>query len=203
MSKICPNCNKPIPDGTTFCVYCGAKVSQGGSGGMNYQNIQPPHSPVGGNIPQELQEIVVDRNERYIDGLNDSAIKTFATGGGFGTNKIFFTNKRFYAKMNRFSFRKGIGTSNYIIPIDDITGVHLIHSNPIQWIIMAVISLIIGFVGVWPAFFSVVVFSVIYFFSKGTYMEVAYLGTVTELSVKMYKYNTVLDFQKKLSATIK
>ena len=36
------------------------------------------------------------------------------------------------------------------------------------------------------------------FFSKGTYLQIAYPGDVTEVSVKMYSYTAVTDFIKKL-----
>lgn len=199
MSKTCPNCKKNIPDGTVFCTYCGSKVLNGsgtsnGGSNSNYSGGNTANWAMGKSIPEEFKELIVQSDEQYIAGLKDSAVKTFASGNGIGTNKIFFTNKRFYGKTNHFSLKNGIKTDNFIIPLENITGINIVHSNPIQWIVAAIISII--------TIILPIIFIIGYFVRKGTYLEIAYPGNVAKFSVKMYQYNTIIDFQKKLSKAI-
>lgn len=232
MSVICPNCQKSLNDGTKFCHFCGSKISvnsqyqQGGhyagsgsnrqttqfSGGGTYQKSV---SYGGGSpIPQELMNQVVDSGERMIAFLGDSAVKTLVTGGGIGTNRIFFTDRRFYAKSNHFSLKKGIITNNLIVDLQEISGSSILHINPIGKLILAVLLFLAGVLfvdqglpvpkgtGVVIGIILGVVFVISYFLKKGTYLRISYPGDSTDLSVKMYSYNKILEFHKKLRSAI-
>lgn len=231
MSTICPNCKKTLNDSTKFCHFCGSKISVNSqyqqsakymSGGTNQQNsqfsggtYQQTVSYGGGNpVPQGLLNQVVDSKERMIASLGDSFAKTLVTGGGIGTNRIFFTDKRFYAKTNHFSLRNGIITNNLIVDLQSISGSSILHINPIGKLVLAGLLFLIcvlfldkflpiqngaGFV---VGIILAVVFIISYFLKRGTYLRVSYPGDSTDLSVKMYSYNTILEFHKKLRSAI-
>lgn len=223
MSIICPNCNKTLNDNAKFCHYCGGKISgsatvppkstiqNGGSVSGYSQKHTYVHSNQGTPVPQELADQVVDPGEKMIACLKDSAAKTFVTGNGIGTNKIFFTNKRFYAKTNQFSLRSGIFTNNFVVDLADISGTQILHRNPIGSLLGACLFLILGFIASaissQPAMIGIgivvaIICGINFFIKRGTYLQISYPGNFMDLSVKMYRYNTVMEFQKKLRATI-
>lgn len=224
MSTTCPKCKKTLNDNAKFCHYCGGKITGGAttttkniyqntgsgssSGYYQKQSYVPPNS--GTSIPKELIDQVVDPSEKMIACLKDSAVKTFVSGGGIGTNKIFFTNKRFYAKTNQISLRKGIVTNNFVVDLVDITGTQILHQNPIGSLIMAGLTLIFGlaaaalfdpFIGLIGVLVAIVC-CIQFFLKRGTYLQISYPGNFMNLSVKMYPYTTVMEFQKRLRATI-
>lgn len=231
MSTICPNCKKTLNDGTKFCHFCGSKISVNSqyqqstkykSGGTYQQNsqfsggtYQQTVSNGGGNpVPQGLLDQIVDSNERMIASLGDSFAKTLITGGGIGTNRIFFTDKRFYAKTNHFSLRKGIITSNLIVDLKAISGSSILHINPIGKLVLAGLLFLLcvlfldkilyvpNEIGIVTGIILAIVFVISYFLKRGTYLRVSYPGDSTDLSVKMYSYSTILEFHKKLRSAI-
>ncbi len=223
MSTICPNCKKTVADGTKFCLFCGSRIPSGAAysaAGFNQQQraqysggsntYRTASSASGTPVPPELSEQVVDSNERLIALLSDSVAKTFVTGGGIGKNQIFFTNKNFYAKTNRFTLRKGIVTSNFIVDLQSISGSSILHKNPVVILFFAITFLLSAFIGLLaqePAsagacIVLTIILGIWYFLRKGTYLRVSFPGESRELSVKMYNYETVMAFHKKLRSVI-
>ena len=68
---------------------------------------------------------------------------------------MFFTNKRFYAKENRFTL-VGLDTKNTIVELQEISGTQILHENPISYFIwgglLLIFNLIIGAIAGGEAF---------------------------------------------------
>jgi len=199
MSKTCPKCKKVNNDNMTFCAACGAKLPT-----QNASSPPPGQKTYQGStsIPQELKSIVIESTEQLKCILSNSVAQTFASGGGFGTSKIFFTNKRFYAKVNSFSIRKGITTDNIIVPLENISGTKIVHKNPIVWIILAALSIIPVVIEYPQALILTAIFAIMFFVQRGTYLSISHPGATEELKVSMYSYENVTTFQKQLSLEI-
>jgi hypothetical protein len=87
-------------------------------------------------------------NERQITTLGTGYIANFISGGSAEKAGATLTNKRIYFSGNTFSFNdKGQLTSikaQKIVNVRDVTGVGYTMFSPIQYIIYAVVALVVG-----------------------------------------------------------
>ena len=195
MANFCLKCGSPIPaNGICSCQSGGSHnpFNSGNiTGGMN--------GPTGKVYAGQYSDCIVDSSEQVIDSLSDGTVKTFVSGGGLGSNKIFFTNKRLYIKTNRIRLTHGLSTLNYNVDLKDITALSVVHINPIQVIVIGIIAtilLLLSNVGV--GIIAALIFTAIYFTTKGDYLSVSCAGGTTTTSVKMYSYTSVMNFVKNL-----
>lgn len=202
MSKSCPKCGNVLNDTAAFCNKCGYQF------GTNAQqrNYQQPVS--GGN------ELIVDSDEQIVMNLQNSYVSTMAADGSIGSTRVFFTNKRFYAKENRFTLSRGLDTKNTIVELQEISGTQILHENPISYFIwggfLLIFNLIIGAIvgdealvgALISGLFYAGLFTLLYFFRRGTYLLISFAGETVKLRVKMYNYNSVVTFLRGLQSYI-
>lgn len=198
MSKQCPRCNSILPDSAAFCGACGMRFAvQGGT----------PQGQVPPQTNSRLQECIVDSDERVVTCLRNSYAQSIMSDLEVGSTKVFFTNKRFYAKANRFTLSNGLMTDQLIVDLGEISGTRITHVNPIQYLIFAGIMFLLlvivgGVTGGGAAVVSGLIFAGImtisYFLKKGTYLHISYAGDTIVVRVKMYSYNSVVYFLKNL-----
>ena len=202
MSKSCPKCGNVLNDNAAFCNKCGYQF------GTNAQqrNYQQPAS--GGN------ELIVDSDEQIVMNLQNSYVSTMAADGSIGSTRVFFTNKRFYAKENRFTLSRGLDTKNTIVELQEISGTQILHENPISYFIwgglLLIFNLIIGAIAGGEALVGALIsglfyaglFTLLYFLRRGTYLLISFAGETVKLRVKMYNYNSVVTFLRGLQSYI-
>lgn len=213
MSIICSNCNKQLNDGTKFCYYCGGMVTGSSKTGSNVTSsggyaYRAPHR----KIPPEFAGMVIDSDESLIDCLQDGVVKNVVAGGGLATTKVFFTDQRFYAEARQFTFKKGLCTDIIVANLSDISGTQISHRNPIGSLLMAglvfLLSILLAAISGGAELFLTGLFLVIllvvnFLLKKGTCLTISYPGNTVDISVKMYSYDRVTEFHKKLRASLK
>ena len=202
MGKYCPNCKNIIADNALFCNYCGANF-QNGTADHGYQ--QASYAPGG------IESMVIEPDEKIVAVLQNSYMASAMAEGTLGSAKIFFTNKRFYAKQNIFTLSKGLDTRNVFVDLKDISGSSILHRNPIQLLILGglffLFDVILGAVVGEPAaivvgLFWTALFVVSYFLKRGTYLSISYPGETAVLHIKRYSYKDVMAFNKVLRSYV-
>lgn len=180
----------------------------------NYQQGYQPQGyvPPGSNQNGSLQEYIVDPDEKVVTYLSNSYAQNILTDMEIGSTKVFFTNKRFYVKANRFTFSRGLLTDNLVVDLKEISGTRITHINPIHYFIYAGIMflymLITGMVadsgglgimvGLIMGLFAAGLMTIVYFLKRGTYLHISYAGESIMIRVKMFSYDSVVTFLKRL-----
>lgn len=225
MSKYCPKCGNVLNDDAVYCNKCGHQFSTqqnyqqqnyqqqnyqqaGGQQGYQQQNYQQ-----GASVPRAA-EIIVDSDEKVVMCLQNSYAQTMVTDLNVGSTSVFFTNKRFYAKENRFTLGRGLETKNTVVRLSEISGTQILHENPFQLFIWAGLIFLFGIIfgaiidedaliaGVISGIFWAGICTLLYFLRKGTYLLVSFPGDTVKIRVKMYNYNSVVTFLKGLQSYI-
>ena len=154
-----------------------------------------------------------DISSRHPEEMN-SYVSTMAADGSIGSTRVFFTNKRFYAKENRFTLSRGLDTKNTIVELQEISGTQILHENPISYFIwgglLLIFNLIIGAIAGGEALVGALIsglfyaglFTLLYFLRRGTYLLISFAGETVKLRVKMYNYNSVVTFLRGLQSYI-
>ncbi len=207
MSKSCPKCGNVLNDTAAFCNKCGYQFGTNAQQ-RNYQQ-QGYQQPVSGG-----NELIVDSDEQIVMNLQNSYVSTMAADGSIGSTRVFFTNKRFYAKENRFTLSRGLDTKNTIVELQEISGTQILHENPISYFIwggfLLIFNLIIGAIAGGEALVGALIsglfyaglFTLLYFLRRGTYLLISFAGETVKLRVKMYNYNSVVTFLRGLQSYI-
>lgn len=211
MSKSCPKCGNVLNDTAAFCNKCGYQFGTNAQQ-RNYQQQgyqQGYQQPVSGG-----NELIVDSDEQIVMNLQNSYVSTMAADGSIGSTRVFFTNKRFYAKENRFTLSRGLDTKNTIVELQEISGTQILHENPISYFIwggfLLIFNLIIGAIAGGEALVGALIsglfyaglFTLLYFLRRGTYLLISFAGETVKLRVKMYNYNSVVTFLQGLQSYI-
>lgn len=211
MSKSCPKCGNVLNDTAAFCNKCGYQFGTNAQQ-RNYQQQgyqQGYQQPVSGG-----NELIVDSDEQIVMNLQNSYVSTMAADGSIGSTRVFFTNKRFYAKENRFTLSRGLDTKNTIVELQEISGTQILHENPISYFIwggfLLIFNLIIGAIAGGEALVGALIsglfyaglFTLLYFLRRGTYLLISFAGETVKLRVKMYNYNSVVTFLRGLQSYI-
>ena len=156
-------------------------------------------------------ELIVDSDEQIVMNLQNSYVSTMAADGSIGSTRVFFTNKRFYAKENRFTLSRGLDTKNTIVELQEISGTQILHENPISYFIwgglLLIFNLIIGAIAGGEALVGALIsglfyaglFTLLYFLRRGTYLLISFAGETVKLRVKMYNYNSVVTFLQRFA----
>ena len=211
MSKYCPKCGNVLNDDAVYCNKCGHQFSTQ----QNYQqqNYQQQNYQQGASVPR-AGEIIVDSDEKVVMCLQNSYAQTMVTDLNVGSTSVFFTNKRFYAKENRFTLGRGLETKNTVVRLSEISGTQILHENPFQLFIWAGLVFLFGIIfgaiideaalvaGVISGIFWAGIFTLLYFLRRGTYLLVSFPGDTVKIRVKMYNYNSVVTFLRGLQSYI-
>ena len=211
MSKYCPKCGNVLNDDAVYCNKCGHQFSTQ----QNYQqqNYQQQNYQQGASVPR-AGEIIVDSDEKVVMCLQNSYAQTMVTDLNVGSTSVFFTNKRFYAKENRFTLGRGLETKNTVVRLSEISGTQILHENPFQLFIWAGLVFLFGIIfgaiideaalvaGVISGIFWAGIFTLLYFLRRGTYLLVSFPGDTVKIRVKMYNYNSVVTFIRGLQSYI-
>ncbi len=220
MSRICPKCGKAVSDQAVFCNNCGTAFQaqqnfqqgyyQQGQQGYQQQGYQQQGYQQNQSSYAGFHEIIVDADEKVKMILQNSYAQTAVTDLSLGSTKVFFTDKRFYAKENQFTLSRGLITKNTVVELSEISGTAIVHENPFHLFIYAGIyflfALIFGalagseglVLGLFTGLFFAGLFTALYFLRKGTYLRVSFSGDTAMIRVRMYNYNCVVTFLKGL-----
>ena len=169
------------------------------------------YSNMGGGMSGDSLSILVDPRETIVDKLSSSPLLTFLMGGGIGKDEVFFTEKRLYVKQGRFTFRQGFIKKGFIVDMKDISATSIMHVNPVQYLVYAVIAFILGIIcaasddggpGV-IIFFLLCGCSVVgYFIFRGVQIYTAYPGHWFRIRLRNCSYQRAAEFHKKLRSAI-
>ncbi len=170
---------------------------------QNYQQQSSQHSGV-------FQSMLVEENEQVRDVLSNSVMQSLASGVGLGSNVCFYTDKRLYAKVRTFSLRGGYMVRDIIISLKDIAGTELRHENPIGYLITCFLLFFSGLIfipateGISAVLFTLLaaLYLALFCLRKGMYLRVSIPGGVHDFSVKMYSYQAVDGFHKRLNRAV-
>lgn len=229
MSKQCPKCGNILNDDALFCNSCGQKFGNAQNyqqqgyqqQGYQQQGYQKQQQYAGGTA-SGAEEIICDSDEKVMMSLQNSYAQNLVSDMSVGSTRVFFTNKRFYAKENRFTLKKGLTTKNSVVRLNEISGTQIVHENPFQLFIWAglfffyflmmgitasassygdegvMIMVVCLFLGMLVAG----VFVLLYFLRRGTYLMISFPGDTISIRVKMYSYNSVVTFLRGLQSYI-
>lgn len=155
------------------------------------------------NSPDPITFISGDEHE--IAKLSNSAVTNLIAGEGFKSEGAVLTNKRLY--YNHKSGIINVRTQEEIVDVKDITGTKIANFNPLLFLILAGLSVIVGIIGAIAGEEAVMILAglavalvlvAVYFITKKSHLRVEYAGGAIYFSVKKYGKENVLKFQKQI-----
>ncbi len=230
---ICNNCGCQVPDGIEICQNCGNNVSfQSGTQEVEYgqyqtvqNNMNYKNQPVRGQNNsmssiqymsnqgqvrelKDVEEILVDRNEKQIAVLGSNYVQNMMHGNGLKKGFGILTDKRYYFKGKCYSMRSGgyvKSNEEWCIDLKDITatGFNFVSSMFFAFLcIVSLIFLVIYFDSSELACCfgaSAVIFFIVYILSKKGMYIVSFAGG--SIALNIYEYGglaPVKEFDKML-----
>ena len=216
----CPKCGATLPDTAKFCGVCGSAFQQNyqqqNHQQQNYQqqNYQQQNYQQQNHQQQNYQQnystvdrrIIVNPQEQVIASMQSSMLKTYLAGGGLGKTELFFTNKRFYAKVKDFSLLRGFTNMDAIVDLEKISGSVLVQKNPVGFLVLAGLSFILGIcitamgnpIGLIPAFIFTAALVLDYFLGRHIRIKISYEGDEIAIPMRGCSYATADKFHKQL-----
>lgn len=204
MSKICFKCGNTIQDNMAFCNKCGSKVTDNntnyGTANQGFRNVQYSGNTYSQNNHKGFSNMIVENTETIQGELKNSMMKNVLMGGGWISNRIFFTEKRFYFKSKSLTGN----VKDFIVDLKDISAAEIAYRNPIGFLLGAVIFLIMFIVqlvnenGNLSVLIGIFIFVILYFLFRCTVLRIYFNGGRKSMPLRMYSYHDVENFHKKL-----
>lgn len=228
--KYCAFCGSANADEIAFCASCGNPFATEQNQSPNVKqaaprvnqaqqfnqapsvnrapvsNPAPMQQNVGGNVGSSNNGVFVSADEHVVATLSNGMVANILSGEGLMNEEALLTNKRFYYNHKRGIINVREHKSK--INVEDITGTKITSYNPIGILIVAAIALIIAIImflevdeeTIVATLPVVVGIFLSYFVAKKTLFKVEYAGGSVSFSVKKYKKENVLAFQKSIHA---
>ena len=217
--KICNICNSMNDDDSKFCLKCGNSFVQANPQ-MNQQTQQQnfqqqtQHQPNNNSqrAASGAKEIrptgtgrFVNADEYVIATLENGIAMNLISGEGFRKEDAILTNRRLY-----YNHKDGIINVRECeekVNVKDITGTKIASINPLGFLILSIIALILALIvaagsGVFGTFFAIlptaVMFFVLYLILKKKFLRIEYAGGAINFSVKKYGMQNIRLFQKSI-----
>lgn len=200
MVKFCPSCGFELGDGSKFCMRCGNQVPEGNEATVPQAAQNPTdYTSSTGAIG------FVSAGEGRSFSLKNGRLMNVISGEGFVKEDAVLTDKRLY-----YSASSGIINKNLreeIVNIEDITGAKIADYKPYSLFVFAFIFFFIGIVlfstvrnTAWglSSIVSAVVFIVLFFIMKKSFLRIEYAGGYIGFSVKKYGMQNVREFQRQI-----
>ena len=193
MSFLCPNCGMTLDDGVSFCIRCGANMAQYSTPyQVDYQPQQQVYASSTGASG------FVGASEGGSFSLKNGRVMNVISGEGFVKEDAIITDKRIY-----YSAKSGLINVNSleeIVNIKDVTGTKIADYKPYSLLILAGIALIGGLIAKHAlyGFLSALIFVIVFFIAKKSWLRIDYAGGSIRFSVKKYGLDNVRAFQRQI-----
>jgi hypothetical protein len=182
-----------LDDGVSFCIRCGANMAQYSTPyQVDYQPQQQVYTSSTGASG------FVGASEGGSFSLKNGRVMNVISGEGFVKEDAIITDKRIY-----YSAKSGLINVNSleeIVNIKDVTGTKIADYKPYSLLILAGIALIGGLIAKHAlyGFLSALIFVIVFFIAKKSWLRIDYAGGSIRFSVKKYGLDNVRAFQRQI-----
>lgn len=204
-----------------FCAVCGTRTVNGVCPKCNPGMAQGGY----GNADNDkYRKIFVDSNEQFVGALGNSYLQNFLLSGSISNGFSVISNRRVYFNGTTFYLNNGQftkQTESKIVDLKDVTGSGTIAINPVKFLALGLLFMILGVILFFVAIGSAasgasgagpgvmllaglpigivgIVFLVVYFKKKMTLLKIDFAGGCIAFNIKWYPPAECDAFQRSL-----